>query len=70
MVKGCSLEDLFVCLVPDNRLPNRANLLRRHVLPIEEQVCTGGCRCYEDMDNLFVSCEFLFATFGMLFAIG
>lgn len=53
-----------------NRLLTGDNLLKSHVLPIDEQLCTRGCRCNEDREHLFVSCNFFLAIFGMLFAVG
>ena len=28
------------------------------MLPIDEHLCTGGCESNEDIDHLFVSCDF------------
>jgi len=32
--------------------------VRHRVLSINDQLCTGGCGCIEDMDHLFVACVF------------
>ena len=49
-----------------NRLPTRDDLLRRHVLPIDEQLCTEGCGNNEDRNHLFVSCDFFGSIWFMI----
>lgn len=41
-----------------NRIVTKDNLVRRHVLTINDHLCTGRCGCIEDTNHLFVSCVF------------
>ena len=49
---------MFAWLLFHNRLPTKDNLMRRRVLSINDQLCTGECECTEDRDHLFVTCVF------------
>jgi len=54
---GPSEVNLFAWRVLSNRLPTTDNL-RRRVLYLNAQLCMGRCGLMEDIDHLFLSCEF------------
>ena len=50
--------NLFSWLLLRNRLPTMDNLIRRRILHLNTQLCAGGCSKMEDVDHLFLSCNF------------
>ena len=56
---------LFAWRFLQNRIPVEENLLRRHALSINDQLCTSGRGCKEDRDNLFISCAFYIVIFSI-----
>jgi hypothetical protein len=58
-LKEVSLKvSIFAWRLMRNRVPTRGNLWRRHILATNEQGCTANCGNNEDMNHLFVNCEF------------
>lgn len=41
-----------------NWLPITYNLIIRHILHLNAQLCVAGCGIMEDIDRLFISCDF------------
>jgi len=41
-----------------NRLPTTDNLIKRHILHPNAQLCVGGCSMIKDAKHLFLSCDF------------
>jgi len=41
-----------------NRLPTTNNLTKRRILHYNVQLCVGSCDIIEDIDRLFLSCDF------------
>jgi len=50
--------NLFAWRLLRNRLPTTDNLIRRHILHHNAQLCVGGCGIMEDINHLFLSCDF------------
>jgi len=48
---------LFAWRLLQDRIPTRANLVRRQVLQPNDNLCVGGCGLIETMDHLFIGCE-------------
>ncbi|RHN69534.1 putative reverse transcriptase zinc-binding domain-containing protein [Medicago truncatula] len=46
---------LFAWRLLRNRLPTTNNLIRRHILHHNAQLCVGGYDVMEDIDHLFLS---------------
>jgi hypothetical protein len=42
-----------------NRLPTRDNLVRRHIIPHDAQLCVTGCGGVETAHHMFLSCPVL-----------
>ena len=49
---------LFAWCLLHNRLPTTDNLIRRHILHHNAQLCVGSCGIMEDINHLFLSCDF------------
>jgi len=49
---------LFAWCLLRNRLPTTDNLIKRHILHPNAQLCVGGCSLIEDAKHLFLSCDF------------
>jgi len=49
---------LFVWRLFRNRLPTKDNLLRRHVLHLDNITCVGGCGSLENAEHLLLGCDF------------
>ena len=49
---------LFVWCLLCNRLPTTDNLIKRHILHPNAQLCVGGCSMIEDAKHLFLSGDF------------
>jgi len=49
---------LFVWRLFRNRLPTKHNLLRRQVLHSDNITCVGGCGSLENVEHLFLGCDF------------
>jgi len=47
---------MFVWRLFQNRLPTKANLFRRGIIPREAQICVGGCGMQEMDVHLFLNC--------------
>ena len=45
------------CLLRDS-LPATDNLIKRHILHLNAQLCVGECGAIEDAKHLFLSCDF------------
>jgi len=56
---------LFSWRLLQNRIPTRSNLVRRHVLQPNDNLCVGGCGVTETTDHLFLECE-IFGTMWFL----
>jgi len=41
-----------------DRLPTTDNLIKRHILHPNAQLCVGECGTLEDAKHLFLSCDF------------
>ena len=50
--------DLFIWCLLRKRLPTTDNLIRRHILHHNAQLCVDGCGIMEDIDHIFISCDF------------
>jgi len=48
---------LFAWRLLKDRIPTRSNLVRRHVIQPNENLCLGGCGCIETADHLFIGCD-------------
>lgn len=44
------------CLLQD-RIPTKSNLVRRHILQVNDNLCVGGCGVVETTDHLFIVCD-------------
>jgi hypothetical protein len=51
-----SKVSIFVWRLLQNRIPTRINLVRRHVLQPDNNLCVSGCGVIETTDHLFVGC--------------
>jgi len=49
---------LFAWHLLKDRIPTRSNLVRRHVIQPNENLCVGGCGHIETADHLFIGCDF------------
>ena len=49
---------LFAWRLLRDRLPTTDNLIKRHILLPNAQLCVGGCGMMEDAKHLFLSCDF------------
>ena len=49
-----------------DRLPTKANLADRGILPTEARLCVSGCGHVEDVNHMFLLCP----TFGALWPMG
>jgi len=49
---------LFAWRLLRDRLPTTDNLIKRHFLHPNAQLCVGGCGMIEDAKHLFLSCDF------------
>jgi len=50
---------LFAWRLLRDRLPTTDNLIKRHILHLNAQLCVGGCDMIEDAKHLFLSCDFV-----------
>jgi hypothetical protein len=50
--------NIFAWRLLRNRLPTTDNLIKRKVLQLNSTSCSGGCGSQEDIDHLFLTCEF------------
>lgn len=48
---------LFAWRLFRNRLPTKDNLLRRHILPSDDNLCVDGCGSVETTDHLIFLCD-------------
>jgi hypothetical protein len=48
-----------------DRLPTKANLISRGILPVEDHHCVSGCGAVESAQHVFLSCS----TFGSLWSL-
>jgi len=48
---------LFAWRLFHNRLPTKNDLVRRHILHIDDNLCVGGCGSLEIADHLHFSCD-------------
>ena len=49
---------LFAWRLLRDRLQTTDNLIKRHILHPNAQLCVGACRTIEDANHLFLSCDF------------
>lgn len=49
-----------------DRLPTKANLTNRGILPMEARLCVTGCGHVEDVSHVFLSCPFFSALWPMV----
>jgi len=49
-----------------DRLPTKANLANRKIIPLEEQLCVASCGHVEDSTHLFLSCPTLGALWPLV----
>lgn len=49
---------LFAWRLLQNRIPTKDNLVRHQVIYVNDQPCTGRYGSTEDIDHLFVACDF------------
>ncbi|RHN79618.1 putative reverse transcriptase zinc-binding domain-containing protein [Medicago truncatula] len=49
---------LFAWRLLRDRLPTTDNLIKRHILLLNAQLCVGGCGMMGDAKHLFLSCDF------------
>jgi len=52
-----SKVSLFAWRLIQDRIPTRSNLVRRHVLQPNNNLCVGGCGSSETTDHLFFGCD-------------
>jgi len=51
-----SKVSLFVWRILQDRIPTKLNLVRRHILQLNDNLCVGGCGDIETSDHLFIDC--------------
>ena len=49
-----SKVSLFAWRLLQDRIPTRSNLMRRHVLQPNDNLCVGGCGNFETANHLFI----------------
>lgn len=49
------------CLLQD-RIPTKSNLVRRHILQVNDNFCVGGCGVVETTDHLFYCLWFIWES--------
>jgi len=47
----------FAWRILQDKIPTRANLVRRHILQPNDNLCARGCGLLETTDHLFIGCE-------------
>jgi len=57
--------NIFVWPLLLNRILTKDNLVRRHILAATNILCSNDCGCLEDIDHLFLQCDF----FGRLWSL-
>nr|ABN06086.1 H+-transporting two-sector ATPase, alpha/beta subunit, central region, related [Medicago truncatula] len=58
---------MFVWRLFRNRLPTKDNLMQRHVLDIDDNVCVGGCGSQETTNHLLFGCHTFCSIWFLVF---
>ena len=61
-----SKVSIFAWRLLQNRIPTKHNLVRRHALQPNDNLCVGGRGCIETGDTLFIGCDIFGAVWHLV----